>query len=183
MTRIFLDTEFTGLHQKTTLISLAMVAETGEEFYAEFTDYDRTQLSGWLHENVLTKLWLTHNMDFEKASNGTYLTGDSTTIKAAMQKWLSQFEGIEFWADVMAYDWMLFCELFGGALNIPANIFFAPFDLATALRLNGHIKPAGQFTGDISRYEFAGVDSGKQHNALEDARVEKICLSKLSGFN
>jgi hypothetical protein len=175
MTKIFLDTEFTGLHQHTTLISLALVAETGEEFYAEFTDYDRTQLSDWLNENVLPKLWLTHNLDFEKVASGTYSTGNSSAIKEAMQIWLAQFKGIEIWADVLAYDWVLFCELFGGALNIPGNIFYAPFDLATALMIKGYIKPAGQFAGDISRYEFAGVDSGKQHNALEDARVESRC--------
>jgi len=33
MTKVFLDTEFTGLHQGTSLISLALVAESGEEFY------------------------------------------------------------------------------------------------------------------------------------------------------
>ena len=31
-TKIFLDTEFTGLHQKTTLISLGLVSECGETF-------------------------------------------------------------------------------------------------------------------------------------------------------
>ena len=35
MTKIFFDTEFTGLHQKTTLISIGLIAETGETFYAE----------------------------------------------------------------------------------------------------------------------------------------------------
>lgn len=44
MVKIFLDTEFTGLHQNAALISLAMVAETGEEFYAEFNDYDESQI-------------------------------------------------------------------------------------------------------------------------------------------
>lgn len=32
--KIFLDTEFTGLTQNTSLISIGLVAETGEEFYA-----------------------------------------------------------------------------------------------------------------------------------------------------
>ncbi len=34
MFKIFLDTEFTGLTQNGSLISIAFVAETGEEFYA-----------------------------------------------------------------------------------------------------------------------------------------------------
>ena len=179
MTKIFLDTEFTGLHQKATLISLAMVAESGEEFYAEFTDYDRTQLSDWLSEHVLQKLWLTNSQHFDRPEQGTYLAGDTVSIKECLQKWLTQFDGIEIWADVLAYDWVLFCELFGGALNVPTNIFFAPFDLATVLMMKGHIKPTGQFTGDISRYAFAEMDVKHQHNALADARVENECWKKL----
>lgn len=35
---IFFDTEFTGLHKDTTLISIGLVSETGEKFYAEFDD-------------------------------------------------------------------------------------------------------------------------------------------------
>lgn len=180
MTKIFLDTEFTGLHQKTTLISLAMVAESGEEFYAEFTDYDSSQLTDWLVEKVISKLWITNNQPYERVQNGTYLNGDRATIKEALQKWLVQFEGIEMWADVLAYDWVLFCELFGGAFNIPGNIFYAPFDLATALRIKGHIKPTRQYTEDISRYEFAGTDTTMQHNALIDARTEMLCFKKIN---
>jgi DNA polymerase III epsilon subunit-like protein len=33
-TKIFFDTEFTGLHQKTTLISIGLVSECGKTFYA-----------------------------------------------------------------------------------------------------------------------------------------------------
>ena len=48
MTKIFFDTEFTGLHQKTTLISIGLVSEDGREFYAELTDYDKSQvMSGY----------------------------------------------------------------------------------------------------------------------------------------
>jgi hypothetical protein len=179
MTKIFLDTEFTGLHQHTTLISLALVAESGEEFYAECTDYDSLQLNDWLKENVLSKLWLTNNAEFGKSENGTYLKGDKVIIKEALQKWFSQFETVEIWADVLAYDWVLFCELFGGAFNIPSNIFYAPFDLATLFRDRNHIKPELGFDGDVRRFGFVNADESLQHNALEDARVEKLCFEKL----
>ena len=36
--KIFFDTEFTGLHKNTTLISIGLVAENGKKFYAEFND-------------------------------------------------------------------------------------------------------------------------------------------------
>lgn len=38
VTQLFLDCEFTGLHQQSTLISLALVSG-GRSFYAEFNDY------------------------------------------------------------------------------------------------------------------------------------------------
>ena len=55
-TKLFFDTEFTGLHQNTTLISIGIIAETGETFYCELDDYDRDQLDDWLVENVLGNL-------------------------------------------------------------------------------------------------------------------------------
>ena len=42
--KIFYDSEFTGLHQKTTLISFALISESGEQFYVELTDYDKSQI-------------------------------------------------------------------------------------------------------------------------------------------
>ena len=50
--RVFFDSEFTGLRQDTTLISIGLVAEDGHMFYAELTDYDRNQVYPWLEENV-----------------------------------------------------------------------------------------------------------------------------------
>lgn len=181
MTKIFLDTEFTGLHQNTTLISLALVAETGEEFYTEFNDFDRTMISEWIEENVISKLEMAgEDMSLSKNKHITKIKSDHAEIKKELQIWLQQFEGIEIWADVLAYDWVLFCELFGGALNIPDNIFYAPFDLATFFRMKGIVEPVNKFSRDVSRFEFAGVDAANQHNSLVDARTEMLCFKKLS---
>lgn len=53
---MFLDFEFTGLQQNTTPISLALVAEDGREFYAEFTDFDEKQINDWLKSNILANI-------------------------------------------------------------------------------------------------------------------------------
>ena len=58
MKKFFFDTEFTGLHQQSTMISLALVAETGEEFYAEFTDYAISQTNEWINKHVVQQLFL-----------------------------------------------------------------------------------------------------------------------------
>ena len=65
MTKIFFDTEFTGLHQNTTLISIGLVSECGKTFYAEFTDYDQKQVDEWIKNNVIANLTL-QNYDIDR---------------------------------------------------------------------------------------------------------------------
>lgn len=180
LTKVFLDTEFTGLHLRTTLISIALVADSGQEFYAEFTDYDRKQISPWIEENVLNRLQLkTEKTGVYHNHELTKVKGDRIEIASQLRMWLSQFTAIEIWADVLAYDWVLFCELFGGALNIPEHIFYSPFDLATFFRLKGFIDPVSKYERDVKRFLFAETDISQQHNSLADARAELICYKKL----
>lgn len=54
--KIFFDTEFTGLHKDTTLISIGMVSEDGRTFYAELNDYDDSQINDWVRDNVISNL-------------------------------------------------------------------------------------------------------------------------------
>lgn len=52
--KIFLDCEFTQLNQASKLISLALVSESGEEFYVELTDtYSFEDCSDFVIQNVL----------------------------------------------------------------------------------------------------------------------------------
>lgn len=60
MTNLFLDSEFTGLTADASLISLALVASDGRYFYAEFKDYDHSQLSEWHQQHVMPHLLLPH---------------------------------------------------------------------------------------------------------------------------
>lgn len=55
---LFLDTEFTGLNQaRPDLISIALIDETGREFYAELPeDHWTVQCTEWVHFNVLPHL-------------------------------------------------------------------------------------------------------------------------------
>lgn len=54
---IFIDTEFTDLVPHAKLISIALVDEFGDSFYAELTDtYTVAQCSGFVKENVLPHL-------------------------------------------------------------------------------------------------------------------------------
>jgi hypothetical protein len=182
MIKIFLDTEFTGLHQATSLISLALVAETGEEFYAEFTDYDPTQLSPWLEENVMSQLFIEENST--ENPKAIRIKGNRNEVKNALEQWFLQFpqakNSIQIWADCYAWDWVLFCELFGGAFGIPGNIHYMTMDLATYLFSKG-------YQADIERKQllatdYTDKDGLKQHHALYDARLEMAVLKKLMGL-
>jgi hypothetical protein len=205
-TKLFLDTEFTGLHQYTTLVSLALVADSGEEFYAESAWYDETQINPWLAEHVLAnRLLYPEVVSGQKLRNVIYpgrlgnasemmkvtnsygnksrivngidtgchsYYGDPGLFLVYLREWLAKFEAVEIWGDVLAYDYVLFCQIFDGALNIPKNIFYIPFDLATLFKVVG-IDP------DVNREEFAGTngwtDTLPKHNALHDARVQHQC--------
>ncbi|VVD62924.1 3'-5' exoribonuclease.1 [Pandoraea commovens] len=55
--RYFIDTEFTNFEAESCqLISIAIVGETGEEFYGESSDFDRSLCSRFVKENVLPQL-------------------------------------------------------------------------------------------------------------------------------
>lgn len=162
--KIFFDTEFTGLHQNTTLLSIGIVDENGREFYGEMVDYDESQLNDWLRDNVIA------NFTREAIYTKEQLAKD-------LKKWLQAYdygEKIEVWSDCLAYDWVLFCQIFGGAFEVPKNIYYIPFDICTFMKVKG-VDP------DINRETFAGMD-GAKHNALHDAKVIKACYEKLQAM-
>lgn len=182
--RLILDCEFTGLHKNTTLISLALFTENDDVFYAEFNDYDKTQVDEWLQDNVITNL-LFNDYEFylPKAFNSKYfaLKTNKSGVISYLTHWLefilikNNTTKFEVWSDCLAYDWVIFNDLFDHAFNLPKSIYYIPFDLCTAFKLNG-IDP------DINREEFSGykyTELDKKHNALTDAKVIKACLDKL----
>lgn len=192
VTKIFFDTEFTGLHKNTTLISIGLVAEDGKTFYAEFNDYDQTQVDEWIQENVIDNLqfheppkgemehWImTRHPDNPLGTNieegcNLEMRGHKKVIAKDLKAWLCQFDRVELWSDCLSYDWVLFCDLFDGAMNIPENVYYIPFDLCTLFKLKG-VDP------DISREAYAELEdaSKRKHNSLHDALMIKKCYDKV----
>lgn len=183
--KVFFDMEFTGLHQNTTPISIGCVCEgSTASFYAEFTDYDIDQVDDWIRDNVLIHLRLKrehgdptqiyHDSAFKDAVR---VSGNKEAIASALYTWLYRIheidgQSVEMWSDCLAYDWMLLCELFKGALNIPEFIYYIPFDLATLFKVKG-IDP------DISREEYIDHrDTSHKHDAINDASAIYLCYQK-----
>lgn len=171
--KLFFDTEFTGLHQNTSLISIGIVDEINRKFYAEFTDFDGAQVDEWIQDNVIKNLYLEKTLP-----DGTYtqIRGDKNYVKKALVNFFEDYrnEPIEMISDCLAYDWVLFNEIFGHAFNIPKNVNYIPTDICTIFRMKG-LDP------DINREEFISYSvDGKKHNALYDAMVIKKCYEKLT---
>jgi hypothetical protein len=135
-----------------------MVAEDGREFYAELNDYDPELLNDWLKENVIA------NFTNENIVN-------RVKLKEQIEKFIAPYESIEMWSDCLAYDWVLFNQIWGHAFNIPKKIYYIPFDICTLFKVKG-INP------DINREFFAHMQ-GTKHNALHDARVIQECYKRL----
>jgi hypothetical protein len=176
-----MDTEFTGLHQNTTIISLAIIDENNRQFYAEFTDYDRSQISQWHIENVVRSL-LFKKIGDENTVVGEYgYVGDSAFITAKLKEWMQYYDKqpLTFVYDVGMYDWVLFCQLFGGSLSLPPNISYSPIEFSTILRICG-------IDSKVSRVNLLTQDeqnelatTGNLHNALYDTKLLKLCFEKL----
>lgn len=174
MTKIFFDTKFSGLHQYTSLISIGLVSECGRIFYAEFTDYDqlRHHIDNWIRDNVINNLVLkTEYPNGDVRGDRFTIKGDTRMVKYWLSVWLSGFKDVEMWSDYLAYDWVLFNELFGN--EIPKNVNYIPFDICTMFKIE-NIDP------DIERESFIDdLPNGTKHNALFDAEVIKACYNKL----
>lgn len=121
MYRLFLDCEFTELTAQAKLISLALVAEDGREFYVEVVDAWREEdCSEFVKEIVLPQLW-----------GGEYAM-PIMEARTALLTFLASFETeVDIVTDAPEYDWELFCELAYNAGHWPQNVRNHSTDLTT----------------------------------------------------
>lgn len=179
---LYCDSEFSRLSRDGTFISLGIVAETGETFYAEFNDYNRSHIGEWHDKHVLAHLVLVDGELNQKISSYR-IRGSSFKITQHLTLWLNALKykwavkQFHTWWDCPAYDWVFFVDLMAnkveGYPQLPSYLFYLPFD----------ILPLFDFVGidpDISREEFlmandVELPQGIKHNALYDARVIKLC--------
>lgn len=119
--RAFLDSEFTKLSAAAKLISLALVAEDGREFYVELLDaWKEEDCSDFVKEIVLPQLW-----------GGSYVR-PTTEARSALLDFLASFdEVLEIVTDAPQYDWELFCELAYDDGKWPRNVRNYPTDATT----------------------------------------------------
>ena len=179
MRTYFFDTEFTGLRKDTTLISIGIVSDTGDRFYAELTDYDESMCNEWIEKNVLDHLIMSGNVKLEESlaadNKTTTVIGSKADICRELMEWLEMDANFDsdyaavFVSDVSHYDMVLLIDLLvGNAMMLPKFITPACHDINQDIAV----------MLDISREQLLAdrgiaLPKGQKHNALYDAEVIK----------
>lgn len=138
--RIYFDTEFIEDGRTIDLLSIGMVREDGETYYAESAEADWSRASDWVQENVLR-----------------HMTGPAYPrhiIAADIIRFAG--ESPEFWAWYADYDWVVLCQLFGTMMDLPDGWPMFCRDLRQVAT-----------SADLPQQD--GSD-GPEHHALSDAR-------------
>jgi hypothetical protein len=147
--KLFLDCEFTQLNRDTKLISLALVSETGDEYYVELTDtYRVADCSNFVIQNVLPQLNL--------PTSGQTLV----EAQASLLAFLTNLEGpLEICSDAPDWDWDFFCQMAYVDHRWPANVTNRATNL---IQLFKHLE-----ADDIGNVTLPEIP----HHALLDARL------------
>ena len=161
--KIFLDCEFTRLNPDSKLISLALVSESGQEFYVELTDtYLVEDCSDFVIQNVLPQL--------DPLRFGQSLS----EAQASLRRFLGSFvEPLEVCSDAPNRDWKFFYDLVcADHQPWPVQVLNQPTDLAILFN-------------EVDAEALEQVElSDPPHHALLDARMLaelfKILASRLA---
>ena len=166
--KYFLDTEFYEKPGSIDLISIGIVSENGDTFYAEVTDCNKEEIEkdNWLKENVIQNLkyW---DKNFDNVMELFIDNGESTInwnlycrkedLKAQLITWFARLAETKpiFYGYYADYDWVVFCWIFGRMIDLPKLFPMYCNDLKQTMdEMNLKNKPEQE---------------GKEHNSLDDA--------------
>ena len=172
-TRVFYDTEFREDGRTIDLLSIGIVRETGESYYAVVSDadWDAVRKDRWLLDNVwpgmptrgLTTKLVTVGRNVERRvdhagalDTASSLVKPKWVIANEVRDFLTETPNLELWAWYAAYDHVALAQLWGRMIRIPKGIPMWTNDLRQEAERLGN-PPLPQ--------QEEGV-----HNALADAR-------------
>lgn len=181
MTRVYIDTEFTDF-LNTELISIGCVAETGEEFYAELTDYRCSICSDFVKSVVVPLL--------DHTRYG--MTRNQATAK--LVGWLEELpQPITLVVDYNG-DLDLFWGLVDGVesaivVDSYINLNLEPTTVSSRLQLQyswSDDERSSWYQRAVAEMRRVVQESrakhGRQHHALEDARDNLKAARALQDF-
>jgi hypothetical protein len=143
--KIVVDCEFAQLNASSKLISMALVAEDGQELYFELNDnYVEADCSDFVIERVLPQL------------NGSNISISLATAREALLAFLARFDQIDIMSDAPVWDWEFFCDLAYQNGKWPRNVSNRPLSLIDL----------------FNERDVVGEDAPElPHHALLDARL------------
>lgn len=145
--RYFYDCEFIEDGRTIELVSIAVVAEDGREFYAVSTEFDPTRAIDWVRHNVLDKL--------PPPADKAWRSREQ--IRKDLYTFLTEpAERIELWAWIAAYDHVALVQLWGDMRALPREI----------PRFTHELRQRWEDLGSPPQPE----QPADQHDALADAR-------------
>lgn len=147
--RWFLDTEFNEDGRTIELISIALVSERGDSYYAVSKEFDPAKCSDWVRANVLLHLLSLEPGDWWKTCK---------EIATDLRHMLLADGEPEIWGYFSDYDWVALCQLFGTMMDLPDGFPMFCLDLKQEMHRRG-----------IKREDLP-AQTGTHHDALEDAR-------------
>jgi DNA polymerase III epsilon subunit-like protein len=171
---VFADTEFTGEHSKTTLVSVGFVTLDNKKLYITLNDFNKGQVTPWLKKNVLSKIDKKLNINKKEAYQ-------------KISKFLSDYskgEKIQLITAGKGLDLILIFDLFHQK-NLKKKYMHYLYDLPKYLNHEFHLDIYTLFylcgyNKKINREKFAELKGErKKHNALYDAMVIRKCFLKL----
>lgn len=150
--KYFIDTEFVEPVEpgEIDLISIALVDQNDREYYAICNEFDENKANDFVREQVLPKL------------DDRSIWKSRATIKQELLEFvIGDEDGIEFWGEYSAYDWVVFCRIFGCMVDLPAGYPYYCNDLMQWMKFL-----------DLEHIPVP-IDPTDAHNALGDARWNK----------
>lgn len=142
---LYFDTEFTGLVPGTTLMSMGIIAETGERFYAEFGDYDQSLVDEWIEENVLKNMIIGGNTDLEKQ------------LMESDEKFVGYYDqdGHFSHGDMLVYDSVNMRGIDSALVALYLKYWLKQFDrYMIKIDEDEYRQTDLQFIGDVAHYDF-----------------------------
>lgn len=156
--KFFIDTEFMEDGERIIPLSIGIVSERFHSLYIVVTDVDRSLANEFVVANVLPTI------DIPPPNGVVYLRLARAEVAGAIESWLVGLteDGIEFWADYGAYDWVLFCQLWGNMTDLPEEF---PMFVRDVEQFRHAVGWAGPFPYEESR----DYSAEPEHNAINDA--------------
>lgn len=151
MQKVFFDCEFVEYPNTIQLISIGMVKENGEEYYA-VADFDDSLLdkNQWVKQNVIPILW--------QGMSGPKTIKTVRHISEEVLEFLGDLSEVQLCGYYCDYDWVIFCWMFGPMIDLPEGMSMYCWDLKQYL--------------DDNKYYGDHPLNPVEHNALWDARTE-----------